>query len=146
MSIDANEAVVRRFWDTVINQRDIGAADEVLAADYIHHDPALPPAMQLGRDAYLQGMSAFHDGFPDLNVTVDDLFGEGDKVVCRWTVRGRQERTFMGIPSSGRTIVVSAISVHRLADGRITESWVNFDALGMMQQLGVVPTPEAAAQ
>ena len=107
--------------------------------DYVHHDHGLPPEMQGSRDAYKQVTAMFHTGFPDIKITVEDLVAEGEKVVARWTWRGTRQGEFQGIPPTGKQVTGSGISIHRLASGKLAEAWVNFDALGILQQLGVIP-------
>jgi steroid delta-isomerase-like uncharacterized protein len=111
----------------------------LLAADYVHPDPALPPEMQRGRDNYLRGYAMFPAAFPDLHTAVEDVIAEGDKVAVRWTTRGTHQGSLMGIPPTGRQVTMTAIHILRLADGKIAEGWVNFDALGMLQQVGAIP-------
>lgn len=83
----------------------------------------------------------FRTAFPDLYGTIEDLIAEGDKVVTRITYRGTHQGEFMGIPPTGRPVTMTFTGINRIAGGKIAEGWVNFDALGMMQQLGVIPTP-----
>jgi predicted ester cyclase len=78
-------------------------------------------------------------GFPDLQTTVEDLVAEGEKVVGRWAGRATHSGPFMNIPPTGKQVTVAGIAIVRLEGGKIVEEWVNFDALGMMQQLGVIP-------
>ena len=83
----------------------------------------------------------FRVAFPDLTVTVEDLVAEGNKVAARWIWGGTHRGDMMGIPPTNKQVAATGTSIHRVAEGKIVESWFNFDALGMMQQLGVVPTP-----
>jgi predicted ester cyclase len=80
--------------------------------------------------------------FPDLNITIEDQIAEGDKVVTRWVGRGTQQGELQGIPPTGKQATTSGIAIDRIVSGKLVETWDQFDALGMMQQLGVVPTPE----
>jgi steroid delta-isomerase-like uncharacterized protein len=137
MSTEQNKAIVRQFLEDYTP----AAVDDLLVPNYIHHDPSLPPEFQRGRDAYKQINSMFHVAFPDLKVTVEDLVAEGNKVAARWTWDGTQRGEMMGIPPTHKQVTATGTSIHRVAEGKIVESWFNFDALGMMQQLGVVPTP-----
>jgi steroid delta-isomerase-like uncharacterized protein len=146
MSAEENKALVRRVYEEFTNQKNLDVLDQGLVVDYVHHDPALPPEMQRGRDNYKQGIGAFHAAFPDLWITCEDQVAEADKVVSRWTVSGTQDGEFMGIPASGNRVSFSMITISRIEGGRIAESWVNFDALGMMQQLSVIPAPEQPAE
>jgi steroid delta-isomerase-like uncharacterized protein len=80
--------------------------------------------------------------FPDLQITVEDQIAEGDKVATRWRGRGTHQGDFLGIPSTGRPMEIAGITIFRLADGKIVESWGNPDNLGMLVQLGVISLPE----
>ena len=73
---------------------------------------------------------------------LEDMIAEGDKVAVRFTLRGTHGGDLMGIPPTGKPVAVTGIDINRIADGKIAERWANFDALGLMQQLGVIPTPE----
>ena len=84
----------------------------------------------------------YRTAFPDLRMTIEDMTAEGDRVVVRWTVRGTQTGEMMGMPATGKPTTVTGMFLNRLAAGKIVEGWGNFDALGMMQQLGLIPTPE----
>jgi predicted ester cyclase len=75
-------------------------------------------------------------------MTIEDLMAEGDRVAVRWIARGTQTGVMMGIPATGTPTTVTGMVLNRLAAGTITEGWGNVDALGMLQQLGVIPTSE----
>ena len=77
-------------------------------------------------------------------MTVEDLIAEGDKVVTRWRARGTHQGELMGIPPSGNPVEVTGITIHRIEGGKVVETWANYDALGMMQQVGAVPEPGQA--
>lgn len=127
-----------------MNRGDAAATDELLAADYTHHDPALPSGMEASRTDDVRGFRMFPAAFPDLHTALDDIFSAGyDKVAVRWTTRGTRRGDLRGIPPTGRPVAVGAIPILRLADGRVAEGWVNFDALGMLRQLGTIPDPTA---
>lgn len=86
----------------------------------------------------------YRNAFPDLRITVEDLVAEGDKVLTCWTARGTHQGEFMGIPPSGNRVEFTGISIDRIEGGKFVESWSNYDALGMMQQIGAVPSVEQA--
>jgi len=89
--------------------------------------------------------SVFWAGFPDMQVTIDDVIAEGDKVAYRWTARGTQTGEMMGIPPTGRSVILTGITIDRYdAESKIVEHWESYDQLGMLQQLGVIPTPGQA--
>ena len=145
-STEQNKALVRR-WFEMANSHDFSNVYEVCASDYVHHDPSLPvPEADL--ETWKQIIEGgFIKAFPDLQVSVQDMVAEGDKVVTRWRFSGTHNGEMPGeppLPTTGKQIDVSAVAIHRIAGGKIAETWVNFDAMGMMQQLGVIPAPEQA--
>ncbi len=140
MSTETNKVIVRRFFEEFSET----VVDELFLATYVHHDPSLPPEMQHGRDAYKHVVAMFRAAFPDLRTTVDDLLAEGDKVAARWTFSGTHQGAFLGIPPTGKQVTGTGTSIARIEDGKVAENWVNFDALGLMQQLGVIPPPGQA--
>jgi len=137
---EANKALVRQFF-LAINEGNQAPLDEVIAPNYVNHDPVLRPETQHGRDAWKQGEAEFFAAFRDFNITVEDMVAEGDKVASRFTWRGTHQGELMGIPATGKQITVSEILIHRIADGKIVEGWISYDALGMMQQLGAASMP-----
>jgi steroid delta-isomerase-like uncharacterized protein len=121
------------FW----NGHDAEAAGEVYAADYVGHDPA---GTHAGSFAQLkQSAAAVFAAFPDLKLTANAIIVEGDMAVKRWTVHGTHTGDWMGIPATGKTIQITGNNVFRIVDGKIAECWAESDALGLMQQLGVIP-------
>jgi steroid delta-isomerase-like uncharacterized protein len=87
----------------------------------------------------------YRAAFSDLQMTVEDQIAEGDMVVTRWTAVGTNDGDLPGMPASGRSSTVTGIGIDRIEDGKIVEAWGNWDTLGMMQQLGVIPAPAAAS-
>jgi steroid delta-isomerase-like uncharacterized protein len=117
--------------------------DEIFAPDFVDHDPdeADPSGKIIGTQGARADVIGFTTGFPDLRVTPDQLLTEGDRVVGRFTVTGTHTGEFMGIPPTGKGVSVTAIQVFRIANGKIQEAWLQIDRLGMLQQLGVIPSP-----
>ena len=138
-----NKALNRRFVEEVINEGNLDAIDELLDPGVVDH--AAPPGVPTGREGAKQFFAIVRSAFPDLHHTIEDMIAEGDKVVMRSTWSGTHQGEFMGIPATGRRVRVSAIDISRVADGRIVEHWEQSDALGLMQQLGVIPPPEQAS-
>ena len=138
MSAEQNRAVVRRFIDEVFNRGNVEVAGELVTPGYIHHDPA---TAELGSGPEgLEKMVAFYrEAFPDYEIRVDDQIATEDRVVERWTGRGTHRGTLMGIPASGASISASGISIHRLENGKIAETWTVFDSAGMLRQIGAMP-------
>ena len=132
-----NAELSRRIFDDVWNRKNLNAVDEIISADYVHHDANSPAAT--GIDGYKQFVTYYMSAFPDAQFTIHDAFTDGENEVTRWTVTGTHEGELAGIPRTGRRFSVTGISIGRIKNGKITESWNSWDALGMMQQLGVVP-------
>ena len=135
-----SEDVVRRFLDEVITDGNADALPEVMAEDVAWHGGSFGEIRSL--DEFTQFIGQFLAAFPDLAVTVDDVIAAGEKVVTRLTVRGTHSGELMGIPPTGRTATVTGITILRLASGKLAELWQDWDRLGMLQQLGVIPAPE----
>jgi steroid delta-isomerase-like uncharacterized protein len=134
--IEANKQLVLRhmeLWDT----GNLAIADEIFATDYINHDPTLPDVTDI------EGLKGFvvvsRIAFPDFHHTSEDMVAEGDKVARRVTITATHQGEFMGIPATGRQVTWTGIIISRIADGKIVEEWWNYDALALMQQLGMMP-------
>jgi steroid delta-isomerase-like uncharacterized protein len=126
--------VIEEFW----NQGQLSVADELFTADYVRHDPATAD-LAGGVDGARAGCVRFRTAFPDLRLTVADLLMDGDKAVVRWTTSGTHQGDLMGIAPTGKKVGLTGISIMRFAGAKVAEEWVNWDTLGMMQQLGVIP-------
>lgn len=140
MSTETNKAIVRRYYEMVLNEGRADLVEEFLAEDVQLHGTNLPP----GQEAISQWVIQMAAAFPDRKVIIDELIAEGDKVVARQTFTGTHQGELDGIPATGRPVTQAAIAVFRLANGKIAEGWFVADNLGLMQQLGVIPAPEAA--
>lgn len=140
----ANVALARRYFDEMCNGRKLEAADEIFAADHVHHDPANPWAGP-GPGPMKQLVSIYQSGFPDAHWGVDAIYESGDSVIARWTGSGTHRNDLQGIAPTGKSVKVAGIMIFRIADGKIAETWDLWDALGMLQQLGVVPALAQAA-
>ncbi len=137
MSDNDNEQLVRRFLEEAYNQGNLAVGDELLAADCVFYAPAPIP----GIAGWKQFATAFLNAFPDdLQVTIDDIFAAGDRVAARWTARGTHKGHLRGVPPSGNLVTWLGIAIYSLSDGRITEVWGLNDALGIMQQIGALPS------
>jgi steroid delta-isomerase-like uncharacterized protein len=141
LSAEENKANMRRGFEEILNQGNLDKVDEFFAPDYVGHDPALPEDLH-GPEGFKEFAAMYLSAFPDLHITIEDQFAEGDKVVTRFTSRGTHQGDFAGIAPTGNRIEVEAISIEWIADGKSAESWTIVDVMGMMQQLGVVPSPE----
>ncbi|MBX2998899.1 MAG: ester cyclase [Caldilineaceae bacterium] len=135
MSTEQNKTIARQFFMEQ-DKRKGPLSPDIVAAGYVARIGSNPPMDMAGHSGF---GAAFYQGFPDLYHTIDDVIAEGDKVVVRFTVRGAQTGDFMGIPATGRAIEVSATAMMTFVDGKVAQLTAQFDQLGMMQQLGVIP-------
>jgi predicted ester cyclase len=142
MSTEENKTVVRRMLEQLAAGWDQQRAETLFTADWVNIDPSLPPLR--GLDGARQLTTLFSSAFPDMAVTVNDLIAEGDTVAAYLSLSGTHRGELLGIPPTGKTVNVTATGMFRVVNGKVAENRVNFDALGMMQQLGVVPTPDQA--
>jgi steroid delta-isomerase-like uncharacterized protein len=139
-SAEQNRNNIIRFYEEGWNQNNHGVYEEFVHPDFIDHQAI--PGMPEGREGFKTLQVIFKGAFPDLHMTVDDVIAETNKVACRWTGTGTQKGELFGIPATGKSIKVTATVIYKVNDdGQWTEGWINRDDLGMMQQLGVIPTP-----
>jgi len=138
-----NKVIVRRYFEEGWNQRKPAIMDELIAIDAIDHDPA-NPGVSPGPKGQKELLAKYTSAFPDTKFTLGDLIGDGDLVAVRWTVRGTHRGELQGIAPTGRQVNLTGIMIARIANGKIAETWSNWDALGMLQQLGVAARAEGA--
>jgi steroid delta-isomerase-like uncharacterized protein len=131
-----NRVKSRSIFEEVWNQQKMEKIDELVSADYVHHDVQSPD--QKGIEAYKQFVHLYLTAFPDIHFNIEDEISDADTVVIRWTVTGTHNGDLPGLPRTGRPISLTGITIARLSDGKFVESWNNWDALGMMQQLGAI--------
>lgn len=136
MSAEQNKSLVRRGVAELMNKRNLRAASEFLAPDFVNHDF---PMSKPGPEDFVKVLEMFGSGFPDMSLTVEDSVAEGDKVVTRGYFTGTHKGAFQGIPPTGKKINVKYMDEWRVKNGKLAENWVRIDMLSMMQQLGVVP-------
>jgi steroid delta-isomerase-like uncharacterized protein len=136
---EANKALCRRFIEEVWNRRNFAAVDELFASSYTRHTSSADPDFGSGPESVRKLVQHYSDAYPDTRFTIDDLIAEGDKVVMRWTARGTHEGELEGVPPTKRRVTVTGTTTARIANGKIAEEWENWDALGMMQQIGALP-------
>ena len=140
VSAEENKALIRR-WIEAYNERDLQAEAEVLAPDYVAHVPAAPGPLE-GLEAWRQFSGSFAEAFPDIRLTVEEIFSEGEMVAARVAFHGTHRGEFQGIPPTDKEVAFTSIEVNRVRDGKVEEHWVELDLLGLMQQLGAIPEPE----
>lgn len=139
MSKEANRALVKRLADEVLTRHNLAALDEIFHANYVEDQP--PPGMGPGVEGLRQWLDMWIQAFPDVRWTVEEQIGDEDKVWSRSTWHGTHQGPFLGIPATGKKVTVAAWTIDRFEGGKIAESRIIMDVLGMMQQLGIIPAP-----
>ena len=134
---DENRGLVRDYYETVYNRRELGRLDAFLAPDFV----SAGPGGRMDRESHATALAASLAALPDLRLTVDEQIAEREAVVTRWSATGTQLGPLFGIPPTGRPVTATAIHVHHVRDGRIVDQWEQFDTLGVLSQLGLVPRP-----
>ena len=136
---EENKSLIRRFYRE-IDAGNIDAMDELVAEDYINHDPPPFPGLTSGRAGLKQAFKMFWEGTPGRH-EIEDQIAEGDKVVSVLRAIGKHEGELAGIPASGNDLNVKAVAVHRIEDGIIVEHWSAVDTAALLSQLGVIQLP-----
>jgi steroid delta-isomerase-like uncharacterized protein len=136
MSIEENKALVRRFFEVGPSRGDLAAANELLSPSFSVHTP-LPSAQ--GIQGINEIITTCRTAFEHLDVTIEDMVAEGDKVAARFTAHGIHKGSFMNLPPTGRPITMTGIEIFRIEDGKIAELWGEANLLGLMAQLGIIP-------
>lgn len=134
---EQNKAALRAIPEKLINPKNLAAADQYFAADFVDH--AAPPGSPAGIAGFKAFFGALTTAFPDLHYTVEDQIAEGEQVVGRVSVRGTMKGEFMGMKATGKTATWTEIHIARFAGGKVVEHWATIDQLGMLQQLGLAP-------
>jgi steroid delta-isomerase-like uncharacterized protein len=142
MTLEQRKTRSRQFLGEVWNAHDQEAVDAFLPLGFREDRPL--PGVDNSREGVKEWVRLTCQAFPDIHFTIDELVAEGNTVVTRWTARGTHRDTFMGIPATGKTVAAKGITIARYADGQAQSNYVQWDALGLMQQLGIVPAPKAA--
>jgi predicted ester cyclase len=138
MSTEDNKAASRRFYEEVINQKQLAVLDEVAGDSYLSHD--FPPGLPPGREGLKIFISVFHAAFPDGHLTIDQMIAEGDTVAARLTFHGTHTGEFQGIAPTGKKVTIPALDMARLESGKLVEHWGGPNQMSLLQQLGVIPS------
>ena len=136
--------LTRKYIDEVWNQGRLDLVDRLVAQDCVTHDPAAPGGELIGPDGLKQLISMYRNAFPDTEFEIKDMILEGDKVGARITASGTHKGELMGIAPTGKRVSISGIVITQFRAGKQVESWSSYDQLGMLQQLGVAPSLQAA--
>lgn len=142
LSTEELKATTRRYFDEVYGKRNMNVVYELVAPDFVYRT-ARPPITP-DREGLVQEPTLAFTAFPDLRLTIDELFVEGETIITRYTLVGTHEGDFYGVPPTHKPIKVSGVVIARTRDGKVTEAYRFEDDLLLMQQLGVMPIPQAA--
>ena len=136
MSVETNLSVVQSVL--MLMEKDMpGGIERYFATNWVNHDPSLPPMKGLEGARQLFGL--WGGALSNRKLTIEDTLAQGDKVAVHFVISGTHTGDLMGIPPSGKMVNVSGTGIFKLADGKLTDNWVNFDSLGLLQQIGAVP-------
>jgi steroid delta-isomerase-like uncharacterized protein len=141
MTEEENKAIVRRFFEEVINEGNLDRADEFVTDNYVEHQELPGAEGREGIGIAKAFLSMMRGAFPDFRFEVEDVIAEGDRVAARVSVSGTHLGEMMGLAPTGKKVKTSGIEVFRLERGKMAEHWATFAALDMMQQIGMVPVP-----
>ncbi len=137
MSVEENKTLVRRFINEVYAAGNADRAGEFISDGIVDHSPF--PGAEPTLDGFKKGLKEWLTAFSDRKVTIDLMVGEGDLVAVRSTETGRHTGPLMGNPATGKSAKLTGVDIHRIQGGKIVEHWGDYDSLGMLQQLGLVP-------
>ena len=141
MSAEENEAIVGRFMEGFVIGGNPATVDEVVAPNFTFHVSGLPPGLPSGPDAWKRRRDILRTAFSDIEYAIEDILATEDKVVVRYRGGGTHGGTFAGIGPTQKVVTYTGIMLLRLQDGRIVEEWSEADLLGLLRQIGAVPTP-----
>jgi len=139
MTPEDNKALVRRFYEE-IDKGNLEAMDELVAEDYLDHNPPPFPGLASGREGLKQAFKIFLKATPGYH-HIEEQIAEGDKVVTRLTSYGKHEGDLPGAPRTGNDLKMTSITIHRIANGKLVEKWAEKDVLGFLIQIGVMQPP-----
>jgi steroid delta-isomerase-like uncharacterized protein len=137
---EANKAIMRHYVEDLVNQHDLSELDRWFVPDYIDH---VMGRDILGPEGYRQSVQPLWQGFPDVRYEIQQMVAEGDRVATLFKATGTHQGAFFGVPPTGKPIEIYGITIERIVDGKLYEGWSVPDMLGLMQQIGAVPTPGA---
>jgi len=137
---EQNKALARRSIEEIWNQGKLAVIDQLVASDATFHDPSVPGGKFTGPQGMKQFVQIYLGAFPDVRLTINDQIAEGEEVVTRWTATGTHSGELMGIAPTNKRATVTGVDIDRYQGGKVVEAWASYDMLGLLQQLGVVPT------
>jgi steroid delta-isomerase-like uncharacterized protein len=136
MSVEENKALIRAFYEMDVKE-SLDKVDELFHPEFVYHTLE----GDTDREGYKQGNAAVLAAFPDCRYTLDEVIAEGDKVVERWTMVGTHQSEFSGIPATNKMVTFSGVSIDRFEGDKVAETWVFYNPMSLLQQLGAFPPP-----
>lgn len=138
MSLEEKKGIARRCLEA-INEKDFSFIDQFYGPNYVRHDPDSPQVRSREEyGTYLKGLSTV---FPDLHFTVDDVFAEDDKVVCRFSITGTHAHPWRRLPATGKKVAIMGMNISKITENKVVEDWFTTDIFGLAMQLGLIPAP-----
>ena len=137
MMTEENKAIAHQFLDEAYNKGNLTVGDEWLTANVVGHTTS---GDLEGIESWKRYATMFLTAFPDFHLATDDVIAEGDKVVIRWTANGTHKGNLRNIPPTGKQVTLTGVAIYRFLGGKIAEMWGMNDALGLMQQIGAIPS------
>jgi steroid delta-isomerase-like uncharacterized protein len=134
---EENKALERRMYEEIFNKKNTAAIEQFYAADWVCHPS--PPGMPSGLDGMKQWHTLMNKAFPDMQVKLEDIVAEGDKMACLWTATATHKGEFMSMPPTNKQVTITGLHIDRVTGGKIAETWNYSDMMGVMQQLGMKP-------
>lgn len=138
---EAHRALFSRWFEELWNKKNYAITQELVASEFTAHGAGGQDIKQ-GPDGVAGMVKIWHQAFPDGHMTMDDIITEGEMSTIRMTFRGTQTGEFYGVPASGKPVEVTSIGIDRVVNGKIAEGWGELNMLGMMQQMGAIPSPD----
>ena len=138
---EKNKQVIKAFFEDILNSGNLDRANDMVHENFIELDPL--SGQQQGREGLKAIIAHMRSAFPDMHWVVSETVAEGEKVVSRFTWTGTHRNTFLGIPGTGRQVEVKGVVIDRLESGKMADSRILMDTLGLLQQLGALPAPPA---
>jgi steroid delta-isomerase-like uncharacterized protein len=136
-----NIALARRVLEDAFNKGELSVIDDVCADGFVDHDPLMGDG---SKEELKQRIATYRDAFPDLEITIDEIFAAGDRVVTRWNATGTFQNPIMGLePTGDKGPPVQGIGIDRIENGKIVESWGQWDTLRFMRNIGAIPEEAA---
>ena len=127
------------WFEDVFSGGKLDLIPELIAPEYRNHDPNVPGGVWTGIEGANALINTYRTAFPDLEFRIEFQIAEDDLVMTRWSARGTHTGSLGPIPPSGRAVSITGTNLKRVVGGKAVEEWANFDALGLMRQIGVIP-------